>query len=144
MTEGVTIVQYLADLKPEAGLAPPASSRERYRLQSWLTFISSELHKMFSPWLFHPEYGAQAQEAARARIAERLAYVERHLAAAGPFLMGERLTAADAYLYTIVGWSGFAKVDLTAFPALRGYMDRVGRRPQVREAIAAEKAESVA
>lgn len=144
LTEGVAIVQYLADLKPEAGLAPPAGTRARYELQSWLTFISSELHKTYSPWLFHPEYGADVQTIARARIAQRLAYVETHLAAHGPLLMGERFTAADAYLFTIVGWSPFAKVDLTPFPALRAFMDRVGERPRVREAVAAEKTKSAA
>jgi len=138
LTEGAAIVQYLADLKPEARLAPAAGTRERYQLQSWLNFIATELHKMYSPWLFHPEYGAQAQEVARGKIAERLAYVERHLERSGPYLLGETFTAADAYLFTIVGWSAYAKVDLSAFPHLRAYMDRVGARPTVREAMRAE------
>ncbi len=138
LTEGVAIAQYLADLEPSAGLAPAAGTPERYRLQAWLTFISSELHKMYSPWLFHPEYGAQAQDVARAKIAQRLAFVEGHLATGGPFLLGERFTVADAYLFTIVGWSAFAKVDLAAFPRLRGFMDRVGARPKVRQAMQAE------
>jgi len=138
LTEGAAIVQYLADLRPEAKLAPAAGTRERYELQSWLNFVASELHKMYSPWLFHPEYGTQAQEVARGKIAERLASVESHLAGTGPYLMGETFTAADAYLFTIVGWSGFAKVDLSAFPRLRAYMDRVGARPTVREAMRAE------
>ncbi|WP_341878459.1 glutathione transferase GstA (plasmid) [Aminobacter sp. P9b] len=138
LTEGAAIVQYLADLRPEAKLAPAAGTRERYELQSWLNFVASELHKMYSPWLFHPEYGAQAQEVARGKIAERLASVESHLAGTGPYLMGETFSAADAYLFTIVGWSGFAKVDLSAFPRLRAYMDRVGARPTVREAMRAE------
>ncbi|HZD52353.1 MAG TPA: glutathione transferase GstA [Woeseiaceae bacterium] len=144
MTEGVAIVQYLADRKPEAGLAPPAGTRERYQLQSWLTFVSSELHKMYSPWLFHPEYGTQAQEVARERISQRLAFVDAHLAGEGPFLMGEHFTAADAYLFTIIGWSAFAKVDLSAFPALRAFMERVGARPGVRAATAAERAKAAA
>ena len=92
---------------------------------------------MYSPWLFHPEYGAQAQNAAREKIGQRLGFVESRLAAV-PFLMGERFTAADAYLFTIVGWSGFAKVDLTAFPQLRGFMERAGARPAVRRAMAAQ------
>ncbi|CAI2936687.1 glutathione transferase GstA [Aminobacter niigataensis] len=138
LTEGAAIVQYLADLRPEAKLAPAAGTRERYELQSWLNFVASELHKMYSPWLFHPEYGTQAQEVARGKIAERLASVESHLAGIGPYLMGETFTAADAYLFTIVGWSGFAKVDLSAFPRLRAFMDRVGARPMVREAMRAE------
>lgn len=137
LTEGVAIVQYLADLKPESGLAPPAGTPARPRLQSWLNFIATELHKMYSPWLFHPEYGEPVQAIARDKIGQRLAFVESHLAKAGPFLMGGRFTAADAYLFTIVGWSGYAKVDLSAFPHLRGFMDRVGARPKVKDAIAA-------
>jgi len=137
LTEGAAIVQYLADLRPASKLAPAAGTRERYRLQSWLNFVASELHKMYSPWLFHPEYGAQAQEVARGKIAERLAYVENHLGN-GPYLMGETFTVADAYLFTIVGWSAFAKVDLSTFPRLRAYMDRIGARPKVQEAMLAE------
>jgi glutathione S-transferase len=138
LIEGVAIVQYLADLKPDSGLAPAAGTLERVELQSWLNFIATELHKMFSPWLFHPEYGAQAQEVARAKITERLAHVERHLAAGGAFLLGEIFSAADAYLFTIVGWSDFTKVDLAAFPHLRDFMTRVGARPAVRDAMRAE------
>ncbi|MEO5325645.1 glutathione transferase GstA [Mesorhizobium sp. CC13] len=138
LTEGAAIVQYLADLKPEAKLAPAADTRERYQLQSWLNFVATELHKMYSPWLFHPEYGTQAQEVARGKIAERLDHVERHLEGSGPWLMGATFTVADAYLFTIVGWSGYAKVDLSAFPRLRAYMERVGARPKVRAAMQAE------
>jgi glutathione S-transferase len=138
LIEGVAIVQYLADLKPDSGLAPAAGTLERIELQSWLNFIATELHKMFSPWLFHPEYGAQAQEVARSKITERLTHVERHLAAGGPFLLGEILSAADAYLFTIVGWSDFTKVDLAAFPHLRDFMARVGARPAVEDAMRAE------
>ena len=94
---------------------------------------------MFSPWLFHPEYGAQAGDVARARIAERLASVERHLAAGKPFLLGESFTVADAYLFTIVGWSNFTKVDLSNFPHLRDFMARVEARPAVQEAMRAER-----
>ena len=135
LTEGVAIVQYLADLRPESGLAPRAGTRDRVELQSWLNFIATELHKMFSPWLFHPEYGSQAQDAARRKIAERLAFVDHRLASGGPFLLGERFTAADAYLFTIAGWSRFTRVDLSAFPNLRAFMDRVADRPAVREAM---------
>lgn len=138
LTEGVAIVQFLADLKPDAGLAPPAGTSERYRLQSWLTFIATELHKMYSPWLFHPEYGAQAQGVAREKIAQRLTFVEAHLAGAGPFLLGERFTSADAYLFTIVGWSASTNIDLSAFPHLRSFMERVGARPAARDAMMAQ------
>jgi glutathione S-transferase len=138
LTEGAVIVQYLADLEPAAGLIPPAGTPERYRVQSWLTFIATELHKMYSPWLFHPEFGAQAQGVARDKIAQRLAFVEHHLAASGPFVMGERFSVADAYLFTIVGWSAFAEVDLSSLPHIRTFMECVGSRPKVCEAMAAE------
>lgn len=138
LTEGTAIVQYLADLKPGSGLMQPAGTGDRYRQQSWLNFIATELHKMYSPWLFHPEYGSQAQDVARQKIAGRLGVVENHLAKSGPYLTGDSFTAADAYLFTIVGWSAFTKVDLTTFPQLRAFMDRVGARPKVREAMQAE------
>jgi glutathione S-transferase len=139
LTEGAAIVQYLADLNPDAGLAPAAGTVERYQLQSWLNFIAAELHKMYSPWLFHAEYGAAVQQIARDKIGGRLALVERQLVEHGPFLMGDQFTAADAYLFVIVGWSSFAKVDLAPFPALRAFIERVGSRPKVREAQAAER-----
>jgi glutathione S-transferase len=138
LTEGVAIALYIADLQPKAQLAPPPATLERARLQSWLTFIATELHKMYSPWLFHSEYGTQAQDVARRIIGQRLASVESHLARTGEFLMGARFTAADAYLFTIVGWSAFTKVDLSAFPRLRGFMERVDARPKVRAAMAAQ------
>lgn len=138
LTEGVAIAQYLADLKPEAGLIPAAGTRERYDVLSWLTFVSSELHKSYSPWLFHPEYGTQAQEVARARIATRLAFVEQHLADGRAYLLGGQFGVADAYLFTIVSWSPYAKVDLAPFPHIRAFLDRVARRPAVRQAMQAE------
>jgi glutathione S-transferase len=138
LTEGAAIVQYLADLKPEAGLIPPAGSAERYRCIAWLNFIATELHKMYSPWLFHPEYGAEAQDIARAKIRDRLAHVERTLVQGGPFLMGETFTVADAYLFTVVGWSHVAKVDLTPFPRLGEFIALVRARPTVRAALEAE------
>jgi glutathione S-transferase len=136
LTEGAAIVQYLADLRPQSGLVPAAGTPGRYRLQAWLTFIGTELHKMYSPWLFHPEYGEPIQAIAREKISRRLLFVEASLAASGPFLMGGRFTAADAYLFTVVGWSEAAKVGLAAFPALQAFRESVGARPKVREAMA--------
>ncbi|HEV7371171.1 glutathione transferase GstA [Arenibaculum sp.] len=138
LTEGVAIVQFLADLVPDRGLAPPAGTLDRYRLQEWLTFVSSELHKMFSPWLFHPEHGELAQEAARDKIRGRLALLDRHLSGS-PFLMGERFTVADAYCFTIVGWSPFTGIDLAPYPHLKAFMDRIAARPAVRDALHAER-----
>ena len=140
LLEGTAIVQYLADLAPDSGLAPPPGSLARVRLQSWLGFIATELHKAFSPWLFHPEYGTQAQDVARSRIAARLDHVERHLASGGPYLLGDTFTVADAYLYTILSWSDVARVDLDAFPQVRALLASIGARPAVREAMHREAA----
>jgi len=137
LTEGVAIVQYLADLAPQSRLAPATGTVERYRLQEWLTFISSELHKMFSPWLFHPEHGELAANAARAKIAQRLAFIDAHLAT-HPYLLGQDFTAADAYAFTIVGWAKPARIDLAPYPHLQEYLVRIAARPKVQEAMQAE------
>jgi glutathione S-transferase len=139
LTEGPAIVQYLADLAPASGLAPAASTLERYRLQEWLTFIGTELHKMFSPWLFHPEYGEQAAQVAREKIAQRFAFLDVHLAEQ-PYLLGQSFSAADAYAFTIVGWAGPMRIDLAPFPHLKRYLDRIAARPKVREAMQLEHA----
>lgn len=133
LTEVAVQLQYLADQVPGSGLAPDRLADERYRLQEWLNYISSELHKSFSPWLFHPEVGQPAQEAARAKIAFRLKLVEEHLAGRD-YLMGG-FTVADAYLFTILGWSKFAKVPLDAFPNIRLWQARVAARPAVQNAL---------
>ena len=135
LIEGVAIVQYLAEQRPEAWLAPPVATPEHYHFLSWLNFIATELHKMFSPWLFHPEYGACAQEVARRKLAERLCFVEGQLGARGPHLLGEPFTAADAYLFTVASWSKFTNVSLEAFPRLRAFLERVAARPTVRQAL---------
>ena len=138
LLEGTAIVQYLADLAPASELAPPVGTMARVQLQSWLGFIATELHKVFSPWLFHPEYGAQAQDVARSRLAARLDYVERQLGDGRQYLLGNTFTVADAYLYTVLSWSEVAKVDLGAFPQVRALLASIGDRPAVREAIRCE------
>lgn len=136
LTEGVAIVQYLADSRPSSGLAPPSGTRERLRLEQWLNFIATELHKSFSPWLFHPEVGSQAQAYSRDRLAARFAFVERRLEVS-PYLNGNTFSVADAYCFTIAGWSGFTGVDLEPYPRLRSYLERIADRPAVREAMRA-------
>jgi glutathione S-transferase len=137
LTEGPAIVQYLADLSPESGLAPAAGTLERYRLQEWLSFVGTELHKMFSPWLFHPEYGEQAAQVARAKIAQRFAFLDAHLAERR-YLLGPGFSAADAYAFTIVGWARLMRIDLAPYAHLQRYMDRIAARPKVREAMQVE------
>ncbi len=133
LSEVAVQLQYLADQEPGYGLAPDRLSDERYRLQEWLNYISSELHKSFSPWLFHSEVGRPAQEAARNKIAFRLRLVEERLRD-HQYLMGG-YTIADAYLFTILAWSAFAKVPLDEFPSIRTWQARVGTRPAVVEAL---------
>jgi glutathione S-transferase len=143
LTEGPAIVQYLADLAPESGLAPAAGTLARHRLQEWLSFIGTELHKMFSPWLFHPEYGEQAAQVAREKIVQRFAFLDAHLAE-HPYLLGPDFSVADAYAFTIVGWAGLMRIDLAPFPHLKRYMDSIAARPKVREAMQIEGARTAA
>ena len=136
LTEGPAIVQYIADRNPQSGLAPAAGTIERYRLAEWLGFVNSEIHKSFSP-LFNPDAAPAWKEAARANIAKRLDVVERHLGA-NAYLLGERFTVADGYLFTVLNWSGWTKFDLSKWPRVQAYLARIAERPKVREALTAE------
>lgn len=136
LTEGPAIVQYLADLKPAAGLAPASGSWERYRLQEWLTYINSELHKSFSP-LFNPATSAEARAERIAYLNKRLAVVESALAGKS-YLLGEQFSVADAYLFTVTNWANFVKLDLSAFPNLLAFQNRVAARPGAKAAMVAE------
>ena len=136
LREGPAIVQYIADQAPEKHLAPPAGSFERYKLQEWLTFIGTELHKGFSP-LFTPGMPEEVKTAARTRLGARLQWVEGELAK-GPYLMGEQFTVADAYLFTVVGWSRLVGVDISALLRLGEFMARMRARPAVQAALRAE------
>ncbi|WP_266064114.1 glutathione binding-like protein [Brucella intermedia] len=137
LTEGVAILHFLADLKPEAMLKPTRASFDHYRLHEWLTFISSELHKTFSPWLFHPEYGAQAANVARERLRERFDFLDRHFASES-FLVGSRFSIADAYCFTIMNWSKGRGIDLGVWPNLSRYVSTITDRPAVRSTMRAE------
>ncbi len=137
LTEGPAIVQYLADLRPETRLAPPAGTLERYRLQEWLNFISSELHKQFSP-LFNPQTPEPMREAQKQRLGGRFDLVVSSLDG-HDFLMPQGFTVADAYLYTILTWSPAVGLSLDPWPKLRSYMERVQKRPGVSAALAKER-----
>jgi glutathione S-transferase len=134
LTENVAVLQYIADLNPAAKLAPPAGTLERYRLQEWLSFINSEVHKSFTP-LFSSEATEDMKTYSRNNLAKRLAYLE---AALGDkkYLMGEQFTVADAYLFTVLGWGSHVGVEIG--PKLKSYVDRVRARPHVIEALTAE------
>lgn len=136
LTEGPAIVQYLADQKPEKGLAPAAGSFERYRLQEWLNFISTELHKGFSP-LFNSKMPDEGKAIARERLSTRFAYVDGRLKDQ-QFLLGDQFSVADAYLFTVLNWANYVKLDLSGWPSLVAYHQRVGARPAVQAALVAE------
>jgi len=136
LTEGPAIVQYIADKAPGKKLAPPAGTIERTRLQSWLNFVSSELHKGFSP-LFNASMPEEAKKIFRDRLATRFAYVNDHLAK-NDYLMGKDFSVADAYLFTISNWAARVNVDLAPFPNVLAYRKRVGARPSVQAALEAE------
>ncbi|MDR2507233.1 MAG: glutathione transferase GstA [Candidatus Accumulibacter sp.] len=138
LTEGLAIIQYIADLKPESGLAPKAGTLERYRLIEWLAYISSEIHKGFSP-LFRPNTPEEYKAIARENLTRRLEYAARPLEK-GDFLLGSRFTVADAYLFAVTGWASFAQIDLGA--ALTAFRERVGSRPPVKAALKAEAGKS--
>jgi glutathione S-transferase len=136
LTEGPAIVQYIADQLPAKNLAPDNGTMARYRLQEWLNFITSELHKGFSP-LFQPNFADDAKAVFRGKIGERLAWVDSQLAGK-QYLMGDQFTVADAYLFTVAGWSKHVGVDISGLPRLGAYLARVGARPAVQEALRAE------
>jgi len=136
LSEGPALLQYIADQAPAANLAPANGSFSRYRLQSLLNFIATELHKNFTP-LFDPTAADVTKEAARTRLTIRLAQSERLLNAQN-FLLGDYFTVADAYLFTVLGWARMVNVDLTPYLLLQQFQQRVQSRPAVQRAMQAE------
>ncbi|AND68076.1 glutathione transferase [Dyella thiooxydans] len=136
LTEGPAIMQYLADLKPESGLAPPNGTLARYRLQEILTYINSELHKTFSP-LFNPATADEARAERVEYLKRRYGYIESILSRQ-PYLMGDHFTVADAYLFVVTHWSRVIKLDLSEFPALLAFQKRIAERPAVQAAMREE------
>ena len=134
LTENVVVLQYIADRNPAAKLAPPAGTMERYRLEEWLSFINSEVHKGMSP-LFSSEATEETKTYARNYVLKRLAYLDGALGD-NTYLMGNQFTVADAYLFTVLGWG--AKVGVDIGPKLNSYVERVKARPHVLEAMTAE------
>jgi glutathione S-transferase len=136
LTEGPAILQYLADQKPESKLAPKAGTLERYRLLEWLNFITSEIHKSFSP-LFNPAADAKVKEYTTQNLEKKFDWLNKQLAGK-QYLTGDTFTIADAYLFVVVNWSNFVGIDLGRWPALKAFQERVAARPKVQEAMAAE------
>jgi glutathione S-transferase len=133
LTEGPAIVQYLADRKPGSSLAPAAGTKERYKLAEWLAFLNSEVHKTWSGlWKPNADRGPIEE-----LLGRRLDYVNEQLKSQ-QYLMGERFTVADAYLFTLLNWGQWTKVDVSRWPALQQFAERVKSRPKVQEAFQAE------
>jgi len=136
LTEDAVLLQYLAELRPDAELLPPAGSMERWRVLEWLNFISSELHKGLGA-LFNPAVTPEWKSAILERVALRLDFINQALKG-NAFLCGRHFTVADAYLFTIVNWTGVMKIDLAPWPELAAYQARMAERPAVQQAMRAE------
>ena len=136
LTEAPVILQYIADQKPESGLAPKPGTIERYRLEEWLNFTSSEIHKSFSP-LFNPTAAADWKAGSTATLTRRFDWLGPQLKSR-THLLGDRFTVADAFLFVTLSWSGHAGIDLGKWPSLATYVQGISRRPKVIEALRAE------
>ncbi|MDZ7865010.1 glutathione transferase GstA [Acidovorax sp.] len=136
LREGPAILQYIADQVPLKMLAPQNGSLQRYRLQEWLTFIGTEIHKGFSP-LFNPATPEEYKAMAREKLLQRLQWVDGQLADK-QYVMGEQFTVADGYLFTVTNWAKPTNLDISAFAHLAAYRERVAARPAVQEAMKAE------
>ena len=136
LTEGPAIVQYIADLVPGKNLAPASGTLGRYRLQEWLNYISSEIHKGFGP-LFNPLATEEMKNATKMRLAKRFELAARALEGKN-YLLGDTFTVADAYLFTMLRWTQSFGIDLSSWPALSAYYERVAARPAVVATLKAE------
>jgi glutathione S-transferase len=136
LREGPAIVQYVADLAPNKNLAPANGTLPRYRLQEWLTFIGTEIHKTFSP-LFNPNMPEEAKAVFKAKLESRYEWLNGQLADK-QFLMGDHFTVADGYLFTVTNWTKPMGIDLSAFPNVAAWHARIAARPAVQEAMKVE------
>jgi glutathione S-transferase len=136
LTEGPAIVQYIADQKPETGIAPRAGTMERYKLQEWLNFITSEIHKPMGS-MFNPAQTPEWKEAVKATLAKRLDWLSKQLEGKS-YLMGDSFSVADGYLFTVLGWAKIVGFDLSKWPVVQQYCARIAERPTVVEAMKAE------
>jgi len=133
LTEGPAIVQYLADQKPDSALAPRAGTFERYQLMEILNYITSEVHKGFSP-LFNPKISADWRASAQANLEKKFDWLSGFLKDK-TFLTGNVFTVADAYLFTVLSWTRPLKIDLGRWPVLNAYQQRIAPRPTVQRAL---------
>jgi len=138
LTEGPAVLQYVADLKPERGLAPKAGTLERYQLQQWLNYVSTEIHKQIFYTIFSPQWPAEAKVFVREQmVPSRYEFLSKHLEGR-EFLLDGGFTVADAYLVTTLSWCQAAGIDLGRWPVLQAYLERIKARPSVARAMKEE------
>ncbi|MGE4063773.1 MAG: glutathione transferase GstA [Rhodospirillaceae bacterium] len=136
LTENAAILQYLADNKPGT-VAPKAGTLARARVNEWLVYNTSEIHKTFSP-LFNPATPDEQKAALKEKIAARFDFLEKHLGDGRSYLTGETFTIADAYVFVVVNWSNYQNIDLGRWPRLKAFQARVQARPHTQAAMKAE------
>ena len=136
LTEGPIIVQYIADQMPGSGLVPACGTMERYRVLEWLNFTTSELHKSFGP-IFRPTTPDEFKKISKENLGKRFDWLDQQLAG-HQYLMGDKFTIADAYMFTVLRWAARVEIDLAKWPNVKAYVDRVAARPKVQEAMKAE------
>jgi glutathione S-transferase len=136
LTENAAILQYAADLAPESGLLPPLGDFDRYRVIEWLNYVATEMHKGFGP-LWNPTSSEEVRETTRTLLGAKFDYLQQRIGD-GPYLLGERFTLPDAYLFVVLNWTGIHQIDLSRWPGLAAFVRRVAQRPAVQEALRAE------
>lgn len=136
LTENPAILQYIADQYPSSGLIPPCGSFERYRVQEWLNFVTSEIHKSFGP-LFRDNTPEEYKTISKENLSKRYSYLEEHLAN-HQYLHGEKFGVADAYLFVVTNWMGRVGLDIEKWPNVKAYKERIAARPKVQEAMKTE------
>ena len=134
LTEGPAIVQYIADMKPEKNLSPPAGTMAHYRFLEWLNYLTSELHQRFYPLFVFPQFPEEVVETLKQDLAKRFAFISAKLGDQ-TYLLGDQFTVADGYLFTMLRWPEFVKADLSPWPNLIAYRERVAARPAVQAAM---------
>lgn len=137
LTEGAAVLQYIADQYPQSGLAPASGTMARVRMQEYLNYVSSELHKAFGPF-FSDSANEEDKKRAGGNVADKLDYVESLLSDGRAYLLGEDFSVADAYLFVISNWSNFVGIDLNNWPNVAAFVDRVANRPASQAAMKAE------
>ena len=138
ITENTAILEYLSDIKPEAKLAPAQGTLERVRLREWLSFLSSELHKCFSPFFSGKTLEGEVRQAVEQKLASRIDYLQQHLAHSSPYLLGEQMSVADIYAFVILSWARYIGFSLERWPNVVAFCQSFSSDPSVTKALIAE------